>query len=119
MSLARALVLSCVLVFVLCQCRSVKAVLGFFHRNASKGHTMQSGPPLPRESLTWDQFVAANAGKKISYDRLQSRFRAADADDDGLLTREEVAAHHARAAANKARRQAEAGQLEEVPAQGQ
>jgi hypothetical protein len=81
------------------QCRTIKACISFFKEHASKGHTLNSGPP--GRALTVEEFIAANAHRNLTPEVLRTRFRVADADQDGLLTPEEVESHRQRAAERK------------------
>jgi hypothetical protein len=54
--------------------------------------------------MTVDEFIAANAHRRLASDVLKSRFRVADANSDGMLTPGEMEVHRIRAAHNKSKR---------------
>ena len=89
------------LLLALCQCRAVTACIHFFKDHASTGHNSRISGNLPARAMTVNEFVAANAHRQLSTEVLHARFRVADANDDGLLTSEEVESHRIRAARNK------------------
>jgi hypothetical protein len=97
----RAVVLSLALPVMLCQCRSIKACLGFFRDHASQGHNSKASSNLPPRAITMEEFTAAHAHRGLPPETLTRRFRVADANDDGLLTPEEVEEHRIRAEQNK------------------
>lgn len=65
------------------------------------GRDQRGARNIPDQPLTWSQFVDANKGRGLSMDTLQRRFRVADADQDCLLTPEEIERHRTIAARNK------------------
>lgn len=95
----RTVHLSLLVPCLLCQCRTINACISFFKNSASKGHSLSSGPP--GRALTVEEFIKANAHRKLSPEVLRARFRVADADKDGLLTPEEVQSHRERVAEKK------------------
>lgn len=97
--------MSCVLSLALCQCRAVTVCIGFLKDHASTGHNSRISGNLPPRPMTVDEFVAANSHRRLPPEVLHERFRVADADDNGLLTSEEVESHRIRAARNKRTRQ--------------
>jgi Ca2+-binding EF-hand superfamily protein len=86
---------------LVCQCRTIDRCISFFKEHTSKGHNMQSVGTSPTRALTVEEFIEANAHRNLEPELLRTRFRVADADQDGLLTPEEVESHRARAAENK------------------
>ncbi len=96
----RAITFCTLVPLLVCQCRSIKACIGFFKEHASKGHNLKSGGP-PGRAFTIEEFLAANAHRNLPPELLRNRFRVADADRDGLLIPAEVESHRQRAAENK------------------
>lgn len=56
---------------------------------------------VPRHDMNWPEFVAASKGRGLSVAQLQTRFNAADDNDDGVLTPEEIQHHRMHAARRK------------------
>ncbi len=91
---------------MLCQCQMVEACLGFFEKHSSKGHNSKLSGTALSQPITLEQFIASQARRGLSADVLKTRFRVADANNDGLLTPEEVEMHRTAAAQNKKRSRA-------------
>ena len=97
----RTLLLYCFLPLALCQCSCVRACIGFFKAHSSEGQDSRIRDDLPSRPMTLEEFHAANAHRGLSPDVLDTRFRVADADGDGLLTSGEIKRHRIKAAQNK------------------
>jgi hypothetical protein len=104
-TLAPAIFMSSALVLLLCQCRCYRACVSFFKGHASRGADSQHVRNLPSEPMTWDQFFDANKHRGLPLETLRTRFDVADADDDGILTPEEIQRHREMAIKNKERRE--------------
>jgi hypothetical protein len=76
--------------------------VAFVTDHASTGHNSRISGNLPAQAMTWEQFCQANAHRRIAPEVLRTRFEVADADDDGLLTADEITRHRVIAARNKA-----------------
>ena len=100
----RPVALCCVASVVLCQCRCVNACIGFFRDHPSKEHDSRARGNTSARPMTVDEFIAANAHRRLTSDVLKSRFRVADSNSDGLLTPGEMEEHRIRAAHNKRKR---------------
>ena len=103
-TLAPAILMSCTLALLLCQCQVFKVCVRFFKSHASPGSDSQYVRNVPSQPMTWDQFFDANKHRGLPSETLRTRFEVADADDDGILTPEEIQRHRQIAAKNKERR---------------
>lgn len=101
MTALHTVAMSCALSLALCQCRAVSACISFLKDHASTGHNARISSNLPPHPMTVGEFVAANSHRRLPPEVLHARFQVADADDNGLLTPEEVESHRIRAARNK------------------
>jgi hypothetical protein len=104
-TLAPAIVMSCALVLLLCQCRCFRACVSFFKSHASTGSDSQYVRSVPSQPMTWDQFLDANRHRGLPSETLRTRFKVADDDGNGILTPEEIQRHRQIAAKNKERRE--------------
>ncbi|MEZ0386302.1 MAG: hypothetical protein ACAI34_04485 [Verrucomicrobium sp.] len=101
MTRLRAVVLSFILSMTLCQCSVIRACARFFKDHASQGHNSSISGNLPPHPITLEEFSAEQARRGLPPETITRRFRVADANDDGLLTPEEVQQHRIRAEQNK------------------
>src|SRR4051794_27919795 len=101
MSARRTFIILCALPLLLAQCRCVAVCVGFFKDHSSKGATAPVDDENASRAMTMEQFVQAHANRGVPVDILRRRFDVADADDDGILTPEEIQRHRAVAAQNK------------------
>jgi hypothetical protein len=75
--------------------------VNFLKDHSSRGASPQFTDDLPSRAMTFAEFVDSNAPRNLPPELLRKRFDVADADDDGLLTPQEITEHRVAAARNK------------------
>ncbi len=91
------------LALLLCQCRCLHWCVNFLKPHSSSGSVSRFAYNIPVRPLNFEEFVQSNASRNLPPELLRKRFDVADANDDGLLTAEEITRHRMAAALNKNR----------------